>query len=286
MPDSARTPSPRAGALAERFALALDASPPPGLAGEKLARAGGSSTEFHDRRPYQVGDDVRRIDWRAFARSDQLVVRVQREERLARVEVLLDVSRSMDIEPGKAALAVELAALFGACARRDGSAARIVALRPRPQPIALDEFAAAGVALDERSEFEPCLRGALEIAPRGSVFVLISDFLFPHDARRLLAPLASRAGAFACVQVLSPSERTPPTGAAWRMADCESGSELNVVVDRAAAKRYSARLDALVGALREECRRARAPFVSLVAERPLEDLARGPLTSHGLLAPR
>lgn len=279
-------PSRRALELAESFSLGLDSAPPPVLSGERLARAGGSSSEFHDRRPYQVGDDVRRIDWPAFARSDQLFVRVWREELLARVEVLLDVSRSMAIDSAKAALAVDLAALIAMGARRDGCAARIVAIGDRPRPVEIDELLGAGIEFEARAPSDATIHEASELVRRGSMVVLVSDFLYPHDARALLAPLSARAGALACVQVLASAERAPSTGSAQRMIDCESGREVDLVVDSHAVAGYRRRLAALIEGLERECRRAHAAFASLTADREIETLARGELTLAGVLAPR
>src|SRR5262245_66358317 len=121
--------------LAQRFTLALDRVPPRGLAGERLGRASGASLEFQDRRPYEAGDDVRHVDWRALARSDQLVVRLWREEVLARLEILVDCSRSMAIDERKAQLAVDLAGLLAHGAREDGVPTVLPALGPRPRPV-------------------------------------------------------------------------------------------------------------------------------------------------------
>jgi uncharacterized protein (DUF58 family) len=279
-------PSREAAAVAERFELALDSAPPPGRSGERLARSGGAGTEFHDSRPYQLGDDVRSIDWRAFARSDQLMVRVWREELLARVEVLLDVSRSMGIDPRKAQFAVDLAQVFALSAQRNGSSARIVPVGARSLPLAPDEFEARGVEFDSREPFDAGLREALEHVRRGCVVLVVSDFLFPHAPRELLAPLATRAGALGCVQVLSQDERAPQPGRALRLVDCENDASLDLVLDARVVEGYLARLAALNAALSEECRRAGARFASLGADAPLDELARGPLLEAGLLAAR
>jgi len=279
-------PSREATGLAERFELALDSAPPPGRSGERLARSGGAGTEFHDSRPYQLGDDVRSIDWRAFARSDQLMVRVWREELLARVEVLLDVSRSMSLDPLKAQLAVDLAQLFALSAQRNGSSARIVPIGTRVLPLAPDEFEARGIEFERREPFDAGLREALEHVRRGSVVLLVSDFLFPHAPRDLLAPLATRAGALGCVQVLSHDERAPQPGRALRLVDCEDARTLDLVLDGNVVDGYLKRLAALNGALSEECRRSGARFASLEAGPSLDELARGPLLDAGLLAAR
>ncbi len=279
-------PSRAALALAERYELALSAAPPPGHAGERLARTAGAGSEFHDSRAYQVGDDVRRIDWRAFARSDQLTVRIWREEALARVEVLCDVSRSMGVEPRKAQLALDLALLTVAAARADGCAASVSAIAPDAAPLSPEEFLARGLEFDARGDFSQALRASAERVRRGAVVVLISDFLFEHDPRALLAPLTARAGALGCVQLLSRAEREPQAGGAERLIDCESGVALELVLDEALVHDYRRRLKSLVAALGEQCRCARALFASLDAGATLDELARGPLTDAGFLAPR
>ncbi len=63
-----------------RYSLAAPRNAPSGAAGAQLGRSIGSSLEFMDHREYQPGDDLRRIDWSAYARSDNLTVRLYREE--------------------------------------------------------------------------------------------------------------------------------------------------------------------------------------------------------------
>ena len=51
-----------------------------GATGEHVARRRGGSAEFQEHRPYAPGDDLRRIDWLAFARSGAPVVKTFRAE--------------------------------------------------------------------------------------------------------------------------------------------------------------------------------------------------------------
>jgi len=272
--------------LAQRFSLAFDRVPPRGLAGERLGRASGSSLEFQDRRPYEAGDDVRHVDWRALARSDQLMVRQWREEVLARVEILVDASRSMAIDVPKAQLVVDLAGLLAHAAREDGAQVVLVALGADPRQVSLDELIRDGLELDDRTPLVPALRAASGLQRHGAVCVVLSDFLFPHDARALVRPLAARAGALALVQVLSRSESAPTPGVAHRLVDCESEQTLDLVLDAPTVTRYRARLQNLIDALETECRRAQALFVSLVGGDRLEALARERLAPARLLSPR
>jgi uncharacterized protein (DUF58 family) len=59
-----------------RYAMVAPHGAPAGLAGSRLVNRPGSSLEFMDHREYQPGDDLRRIDWSAFARSDRLTLKL------------------------------------------------------------------------------------------------------------------------------------------------------------------------------------------------------------------
>ncbi|HZN57946.1 MAG TPA: DUF58 domain-containing protein, partial [Planctomycetota bacterium] len=65
------------------------------LKGLHYSAAKGSSTEFAEHRPYSPGDDIRRIDWRAFARTDRHYVKQYDDETNVRALLLLDASASM-----------------------------------------------------------------------------------------------------------------------------------------------------------------------------------------------
>jgi uncharacterized protein (DUF58 family) len=62
----------------------------------------GMSVDFAEHRSYMPGDDVRRIDWRVFARTDRLYVKEFEADTNANLHLLLDISKSMDF--GSAAL--------------------------------------------------------------------------------------------------------------------------------------------------------------------------------------
>ncbi|SMP50146.1 Protein of unknown function DUF58 [Neorhodopirellula lusitana] len=73
----------------------------------------GRGIEFEEVRPYQVGDDVRAIDWNVTARANAPFVKLFREERELAVMMLVDVSRSIDFgtqHQSKRDLAIEVAA--------------------------------------------------------------------------------------------------------------------------------------------------------------------------------
>jgi uncharacterized protein (DUF58 family) len=76
--------------VVEGFLIGLHKSPYRGL-----------SQEFAEHRPYIAGDEVRRIDWRVYARTDRLYVKEFEEETNAPIRLLLDVSGSLRFTPQK-----------------------------------------------------------------------------------------------------------------------------------------------------------------------------------------
>ena len=90
--------------------LAMRAPARGGAGGLRRSRALGSSVEFSDFREYAPGDDLRRVDWNAYARFDRLFLKLFMEEQETTVHILLDCSASMDFgEPSKWEMAQGLA---------------------------------------------------------------------------------------------------------------------------------------------------------------------------------
>ena len=80
---------------ASHYKLAIPRTPIGGRVGEVMGTGVGSSLEFQDFREYVPGDDLRHVDWNAYARSDTLTIRLYREEVRPMVDIVVDVSRSM-----------------------------------------------------------------------------------------------------------------------------------------------------------------------------------------------
>ncbi len=262
----------RAGA---RYALAAPRRVPRGAAGTHQGARAGSSLEFKEHRDYQPGDDLRHIDWNAYARSDQLTVKLFHEEVNPHLDVVLDGSRSMALEgSAKAGAALALAALLATAAdnagyahqvwlTRDGSAA-VVGGNGRPG-------AWEGVAFDFRgSPADAFARRPPAWRPRG-LRVLVSDLLWPGDPLHLLGPCAERATAVAIVQLLAAADVNPPAEGNLRLVDVESDEVKEVFVDGAAVRRYREGLARHQQNWHQACRQVGALFVTLVAERFLRD---------------
>jgi uncharacterized protein (DUF58 family) len=100
------------------------------LDGRSAVMLRGPGTEFDSLREYVDGDDVRSIDWRASARSTDLVVRTWRPERDRHVLLVLDTGRTAAGRVGDAPrldAAMDAALLLAALASRAGDRVDLVA---------------------------------------------------------------------------------------------------------------------------------------------------------------
>ena len=102
------------------------------LSGDYRSAFAGLGTEFHQVRPYQPGDDVRRIDWNVTARTGELHVRVELAERVLVTWLVLDASASMRFgtaDRRKADVAEGVAIAVGHLATRRGNRLGVVVVR-------------------------------------------------------------------------------------------------------------------------------------------------------------
>jgi len=280
------SPSPDAARLASVYRPRLPETAARQRAGDRLGKGTGASLEFQDRRAYAPGDDVRHLDWRAYARTDQLFVRLYREEVQPRVEILLDASRSMDVEGAKARLALDLAALLTLAAREENLAVRVLLLGDRARVLEPETFRDRGVDFGGARPLGESVEEAAGLVRSGAIRFLVSDFLSPHEAPSLVRALGARAGALALVQVLGEGDREPPEGSALRLTDAETGGTIDLVLDTRTVRAYRDRLARLTGALETECRRVGAAFVSVATSESLDSVCRDRLVPAGVLEPR
>jgi uncharacterized protein (DUF58 family) len=236
------------------------------MSGATLGHRAGSSLEFKDHRAYEPGDDLRHIDWSAYARSDQLTVKLFREEVTPHLDVVLDCSRSMNLEgTKKSGAAVALAAFFATAAARGGysHAAWLLADGVRQVPNGNRPPAHwDGIAFTHRGapvERQPAWR------PRGTR-VLISDLFWLGDPLLTLRPFADGAAAAVVLHLLARADVEAPVGSSVRLVDSETDEIREIHVDVVVARRYADALARHQENWNNACRQVGATFIPLIAE--------------------
>lgn len=256
-------------------------------AGEWLGRSTGSSLEFQDYREYTPGDDIRHLDWSAYARSNSLMVRMYRDEISPRTEVILDGSRSMASGTEKSRLAIQLTTALTEISARLGGQPLVHRVSDEPSaPFKLSELD----RLDElpndghQSLVEVATQRPLPLKHR-SVRIVISDFLFPHDPDRLIRVMARDAAALWLIQVLDPSEADPQALGGRRLRDIETDEQIDIFLDEPSIAEYRRRLSALQQDLAKSCRRAGGTLVSITSNQKMLSACATQLCESGLLTP-
>jgi uncharacterized protein (DUF58 family) len=259
----------------QRYSLSLPRQTPRGAAGAVWGQRAGSSLEFKDYRDYQPGDDLRHIDWNAFARSDQLSVKLFREEISPHLDVVLDASRSMALEDSaKERASVALAALLVTAATNAGygHAAWLIDSDFRLVPNGDAAPALWGdFELNHRgSPAEVLARGAPTWRPRG-VRVLVSDLLWVGEPLLALKQFTDGASAAVVIQLLAETDVNPPEDGALRLVDAETDQVREIHVDAVIAQRYREALSRHQQNWHQACRATGAIFTTVVAEVLLRD---------------
>jgi len=266
--------------VAAAFRLAMPRSPVGGRLGERLGSGTGSSLEFQDYRQYTLGDDLRHVDWSAYARSEVLAVRLYREEVAPRIDLVLDLSRSMTVTEDKGRAYGELCALLAcACASTEADSRIVTGTADEAQrlerPEQIERFLSCDAIHSALEEPRIPLR-------RRSLRVVVSDFLFPHDADVLVGRLAREGASLALVQLTLPEEADPSIEGGRRMQDVEGHGEFDLVIDEKAVRDYRERFGRLRLGLARAARRAGASFSHVLAGTPLRQTAKA-LTTAGIL---
>ncbi len=261
--------------------------------GNRLSRRRGQSPEFVDHRGYAPGDDLRRLDWNVLARSNQTVIKRYRAEEEAAVRVVVDVSGSMgEGTPTKLRLAKRVAAACGYLALADGERAQVGTLGARGVELGAPkrgkgQLGALLQALDrvpletatsEALAPDALMSTMLSRAGRPGVLILLTDALAANGDLdswpRAIARARAAGHDVRVVQVLAPEDVDPPWDDDLALVDAESGSIVEVTFDAAARSAYVAHLEALVGALRDGCRRSKATYVRALSTEPLMPVVR------------
>ena len=261
----------------DTLSLAMRGRAQGGAGGSRRSRQTGSSAEFSDYREYVPGDDIRRLDWNAYARFDKLFLKLFMEEQESLVTVLLDASASMAAKWASARSAAEA---VGYLALTGGDRLNIQVLK--------NGRALRSPQLSGRAAF-PRLTGFLDTcAPDGNegtlteavkhteglkkgLCFLITDGYTEDALKEALDYLRYLKQETAVVQVLSGEELRPDYAGAVRLTDSESGEKLDLLADRAALDAYRDALTDFLKSARENCASREAPYMLLDSEKSFEE---------------
>jgi uncharacterized protein (DUF58 family) len=240
----------------------------------------GASVDFAEHRGYVAGDDIRRVDWRVYARTDKYYIKEFEADSNANFSVLLDVSRSMNFGKGISKLdyAKTLAACLSYLANNQ---------RDRVGLITFDEAIVDHIppsakhldvvlhTLDKANPQRPGklvepLKKMAEFFGRRGIVVVISDFYAePEEIFDAIGPIRFRGNDVVLFHVLDPMEIDFSFAEPSSFEDLESGDQIPIV-PRALAAQYQALINAHTEALQKRASEQNIDYMLLNTSMPLD----------------
>jgi uncharacterized protein (DUF58 family) len=206
------------------------------FAGQYQSVFKGRGMNFDEVRPYQVGDEIRNIEWNVTARMGEPFVKKYVEERELTILLLLDLSESGGFGSqnlSKREIAAEVAALLAYCALRNNDKAGALLFTDRVELYVPPRKGNTHVLrlIRELLYFEPRNKGTdlssgldflTRVLRRRAIVFLFSDFRTPRSYERELAICAKKHDLVA-LPVEDPAEMTLPSIGLVQVEDPETG---------------------------------------------------------------
>jgi uncharacterized protein (DUF58 family) len=253
------------------------------LSGEHPSRQRLPAAIFSEHRPYSTGDDYRNVDWNAYARQEQVLVKLGETEQDVDVHILLDCSRSMGWgSPPKLVAAQQLVSALGYLAMAHSDRLRVTpfgatllpSFGPAQSKGRLMELVRFMTAVKPLEQTAPArvLREYPKRYERGGLIIICSDLL-SEPAEGLaegLRALPPPRWQVLVLHLLDPLELQPSLDGPLELEDAETGGRLKLNLDQEAIDGYKRNVAAWQSSLAEACARRGATYAQILTNWPLE----------------
>jgi uncharacterized protein (DUF58 family) len=241
----------------------------------------GASIDFAEHRMYMPGDDIRRVDWKLWARTDRYYVKQYEADTNTNFTILFDISRSMKFTSGGVSK-LEYGSFLGAClgylSTRQRDRVGIVTFDSEivtHVPPSAKHFDMVLHTLDQAKAERPGhlsapLHQMAEHFKRRGILLLISDFYDEPDAvLEAIKPFKFLGNDLIVFHVLDPQEISFDYDDASAFEDLESREQIPVV-PQSFRQQYRALIEEHVSALRSKFSEQRIDYALLNTKEPLD----------------
>lgn len=264
--------------------------------GERRSRRHGGTVEFADYRGYSPGDDTRQIDWYAYARLDELYLKLYMQEQDLSLHLLVDQSASMGAgDPPKLPYARKLAVALASIALSAGDRVSVQILRggdrsagfgPRRGRAGLSRLLRFLVD-DDQARGQTALHEAttrfMQGRPAAGVVIVVSDLFDAGGYEDSLKLLRYSGFEVHVVHVVSPDDVEPQVDQDLELVDAETGDVVTVALTQSAIRDYRRAFDDFVSGAALFCRRHGIGYVLARTDTPVEELILESLRRSGLV---
>lgn len=263
--------------------------------GNHKSKTFGSSCDFADYREYREGDDVNKIDWKIYARSDKLFQKLYLDERQMHTKIYIDASRSIQFSsPEKAEQVIKTAAAFAYLSVSEMDKVSVYAIHGNR----LDEVMSGIVgkesflsSVNKLNEIEftdgVSISEAIvnsKVGMGDGYSIIVSDFLTDEDFERAIDTLAEKRRDVLCVQVLSREELNPQFRGKMHLFDSEKPSVFfRRKIDKDRVNAYKAALRFVVDRIKDYCEARGGSYLLVPAYEKLYNVFFGEMVDLGVL---
>ena len=269
--------------------------------GKHLVNSYGQTVEFADFREYQLGDDIRRIDWNLYSRFEKYFLKLFTDERQMQIQIFLDCSASMGKDnPSKAAYALGAAAALGFLAVQNMDKVTFNIMRgtktenPFGTIIGKTAFFRAisqleNVTFDEEADIEKCVASCPDTSSNNGLSVIISDFFTDSDWKKAVEYLRYKKRQVLLVQILSPDEIDPLYDGRVNLIDSESADmmdprNMKLRITRSMQKAYGEAFESYRAEMKSFCSKRDVDYISVSTDQPIEKVLFGELLKVGVMS--
>lgn len=251
-----------------------------GMNGGRKSSAKGSSVEFSDFREYMFGDDIRRIDWNAYGRTDKLFVKLFMEEKEGLFNIFLDCSKSMDYgKNNKSIYALKLVAMFSYIIINNLD--RVYITKMQQDNIITSkgmtgQQAFKKILVDlENTKFygsidlEKCIKNR-QLKNKG-ISIIISDF-FSENIEQVIRYLLYKNQEIILIHVLSREELEPDIEGTYNLIDSEILNDMRITMSSNVKKMYQKSLEKFLNNLKILAQKYHITYIQIPTDKPLDQL--------------
>jgi len=271
----------------DRFHLVVKKRVTSNYVGPRKSIATGRGLTFKDHRIYSAGDDIRLIDWKVFARTDDLYIKTFEEERNLTAHIIMDASASMAF--GKPISKFDYASMLGVgfayLAMRDNEkfqfstfSESLEVFQPRRgmSHLASMVFHLNSAKTQGHSKLLDAMIQYKKVIGSRSMLVLISDFLM--DIKEITEALYNLGDhEIKIIQVLDPIEKNLKYSGDFKLIDSESKKIVRTYISPRLRVEYQQMLDNHSAKIEEICNKLGYHFHQITSDTPIFDAFYGVL---------
>ncbi|MFD0895381.1 DUF58 domain-containing protein [Luteolibacter ambystomatis] len=262
------------------------------LQADRRTQRRGTGITFADYAPYNFGDDYRAIDWKIYARTEELLIKLFEIEEDTTVYILFDCSRSMATKfdyARKLAAAIGYIALNGmdrvmvyGMAEKLSTIVESARSRSQVFPFLRDLEGAETFGVD--TDFSACARTFQARKGKKGVVLVVSDFFFPKGFEEGLRFLQWSGHDVFALQVHDPADLECPWLGDLEIECVETAATQRVTISEKESKQYREAIAAWNDSLKNECARRGVGLASTTSDVPFDVVIQSMLRKGGLVA--